>query len=1240
MNDKYIIESISNATGVTYSEEQLKILQHRGGMCIIACAGSGKALDNDTNILTLSGYKRIADLSIGDIVFDEKGKQQKVMGVYPQGEKEAYKVTFVDGNSIICCGEHLWQYRTVDNKEWRVKTLNEMVVNEDFETIEDKSGLHYFNLYIPFHNAVDFGNTPFSTLTEEKIDPYLVGKYIGNFYNIKGKEFTSIIDRKEMVKGLLSNNGVEKTEHGWRVLVSYKSTYSDIKYICNSLGLMVTKEKRVFNHEENKENLVFEIIDVNDFMTNGKTEKRYLVDEDNGIKCYADNSLGKAIISVERTKPREMTCIKVSGESELFIADHGVVTHNTTILTHLLAKRILSGEIPDTSRLLCTTYSKAGSTEMEERLKALFTKLGIRSSIQVKTMHATYYNVLKAFGKEPRVCSAGQRSAFIAKAARDAGAPMEEEDLQTLDSLLSYQVNNMLNDEELTKSYVYTLELEPQKFSEIRRGYNERKQMEGLIDFDDMQMYMYMLLCVYKDQNVINYCRNKWDYFFVDEFQDISKIQFEILKALVTDENKLIVIGDDDQCLVGGTLVETMSGKKAIENVHEGDLLKTSEGSEGIKYRRVEKVSCREINDEIIEIKTSTSRVLKGTQDHVMFAREQVTGETYNNYIPVGDGFHEAHDTLTFRLNGEANITATIISNHFENIMGKYGKVMYVNDMKKVFLEGTSDEMEHTLKYILEDCRKNCVNIKLEKTARVNKKVYNFIEMGKIRVGMLIPVVNEKGETTEEVVTSVRAEHYKGNVYDVTIEKTRNFVANGIVVHNCIYQWRGADPSIILNICGYYDIQRFILSTNYRCGGEIINHAAQCIKNNTRRAEKQMMPFNDGGRIRLHECDSGDILQMSRIAYNYIEKLIEKGEEPTNIAVLSRNNNHLAILSDMLLLGGFMYESQSEMKFTHLPMYKDIRNIIEIMQDTYNVSIVKKALWRICQYLGARGANIIAEVMTVTGCSVSMAIGYCLANYTSKGKEIQWEGKLRLPTVVHDKLSYRFRAIGADSIARLVTIYKYITEEKLESHFGGVMYLYEEAVDFMYKSHDRRRSLYGITEYIEGLVEEMGLSRTIEHLNITERFESGKVSSLGPKVTMSTMHGAKGKEWKYVILFANDNISCPAFQGIQKMIDDNIDYKDINGSIDENRRLAYVAMTRAKEELLIIGSSKNLSCYTLEAMGLLKQNNPGDNNAKIIQFAKDGELPADLRMEIHKLYEEGSPYYMESLLKDNKTDKE
>ena len=69
---------------------------------------------------------------------------------------------------------------------------------------------------------------------------------------------------------------------------------------------------------------------------------------------------------------------------------------------------------------------------------------------------------------------------------------------------------------------------------------------------------------------------------------------------------------------------------------------------------------------------------------------------------------------------------------------------------------------------------------------------------------------------------------------------------------------------------------------------------------------------------------------------------------------------------------------------------------------------------------------------------------------------------------------------------------------------------------------------------------------------------------MGPRINMSTIHGAKGKEWEHVIIFADDNVTFPSFEGIYKMVSDNVSMQDISGSIDENRRLHYVAMTRRK----------------------------------------------------------------------------
>ena len=70
----------------------------------------------------------------------------------------------------------------------------------------------------------------------------------------------------------------------------------------------------------------------------------------------------------------------------------------TTVLTHLLAKRIMTGEIADPTKLLCTTYSKGGATEMETRVHRILELVGYKKNVTVKTMHALYLSTLRDLG--------------------------------------------------------------------------------------------------------------------------------------------------------------------------------------------------------------------------------------------------------------------------------------------------------------------------------------------------------------------------------------------------------------------------------------------------------------------------------------------------------------------------------------------------------------------------------------------------------------------------------------------------------------------------------------------------------------------------------------------------------------------------------------------------------------------------------------------------------------------------
>jgi phosphate starvation-inducible PhoH-like protein len=91
----------------------------------------GRAQPLFTNVLTPEGFRPIGELEIGDLVIGSNGEPTAVIGVYPQGEKDVYRVTAQDGSSTLCCGEHLWTVRTAADRRgggsWQVLETREMV---------------------------------------------------------------------------------------------------------------------------------------------------------------------------------------------------------------------------------------------------------------------------------------------------------------------------------------------------------------------------------------------------------------------------------------------------------------------------------------------------------------------------------------------------------------------------------------------------------------------------------------------------------------------------------------------------------------------------------------------------------------------------------------------------------------------------------------------------------------------------------------------------------------------------------------------------------------------------------------------------------------------------------------------------------------------------------------------------------------------------------------------------------
>lgn len=679
----------------------------------------------------------------------------------------------------------------------------------------------------------------------------------------------------------------------------------------------------------------------------------------------------------------------------------------TSICVNLIAKRIMSGEILDTKKLIYTTYSKAGAVEMKDRLDRLLRQLGINKEVQVRTLHSFFLQVLRIFGVNNNIIDEKTRSQFVREACKEAEFTIKDDDLMVVDNLLSYQVNYLLSDKKTIDACVNTLEdLTLDQYTKIRMGYATRKAKKNLIDYDDMQSMLYLWLVKWsKSTNpqevelcngVRNYCQAMYTDFFIDEAQDVSKIQFAIIRAIVTDPNdknklvrNLVFIGDDDQC---------------------------------------------------------------------------------------------------------------------------------------------------------------------------------------------------------------------------------------------IYTWRGSDPSIILSIGPMFNMQTFVLSTNYRCKSEIVDYATTGIKCNSSRYQKSMSAHVSGGSVKILQSDKEDLCSLSKLALDHIKYWLSHGDTANDIAVLSRNNFHLALLSNMLLREGIYCNMTADMKLTKSYMYKDIKILLDFCKPNWNHNDTSTIMWKLCRFLGVNGARVISEFQNTSSLSLEDTLGFIVSHFIDKN--ISFNKKLGITLQAEERLNYYIGTkLTSDTKNDIKAVYKAITCGSESECFTTLSFLYKEGAKFLYRSRDKARSINGLTKYISNILEVDGYTKTMDFLRVTEQLESGTMVIPGAKVTLTTIHSAKGREWKDVIMFACDNVSQPSFDGIRGMLDDGIDIHDIFANLDEERRLFYVGNTRAKENLMVLTYGIP-SIFILEALGIL--NDKDGNNGKIIALVEDdtNSWYMDYRQAVNdKIQNANSKYY-------------
>ena len=199
---------ITIPTGVGKIDETLEGGLGKGELGVIVGPSSfGKAQSLTSRILTPSGYKLMGDMQVGDLVIGGDGKAHKVTGVFPQGKRPIYEVTFSNGTSCECDIEHLWSVNSRSQRRrkkysaeikkkvynpdnsYKVLTLREIIDN-GFKKCGE------WNFKVPVVSPVEFEEK------ETPLDPYLVGYYIGDGCFSRRKISVGAEDYEETYKNL------------------------------------------------------------------------------------------------------------------------------------------------------------------------------------------------------------------------------------------------------------------------------------------------------------------------------------------------------------------------------------------------------------------------------------------------------------------------------------------------------------------------------------------------------------------------------------------------------------------------------------------------------------------------------------------------------------------------------------------------------------------------------------------------------------------------------------------------------------------------------------------------------------------------------------------------------------------------------------------------------------------------------------------------------------------------------
>jgi DNA helicase-2/ATP-dependent DNA helicase PcrA len=421
-----------------------------------------------------------------------------------------------------------------------------------------------------------------------------------------------------------------------------------------------------------------------------------------------------------------------------------------------------------------------------------------------------------------------------------------------------------------------------------------------------------------------------------------------------------------------------------------------------------------------------------------------------------------------------------------------------------------------------------------------------FITAASVRCGMVM--ATDGG--SYDVVERIEHEEFEGEVFDLNIARTHNFVANGVVTHNSIYRWRGARVENLHQYRKDFPHAKLVrLEQNYRSTGGILAAANALISNNNGRLGKNLWTSGDQGEpIRVYaafnERDEADFVVQR------IRDAVQHGGQRRDIAILYRSNAQSRSFEEAFLSARIPYRVYGGLRFFERAEIKDALAYLRLTTNRLDDPSFERVVNLPTRGIGAKTLDVIRGYAKGAGCSLWEAAGACIGGGLSGSEELSaravtaLQGFLNLierlareikHLALHEQVDHVLQGSG------LVDHYKREKAERGEARVENLDELVSAARGFS----------------PEGDAGEMPpLEAFLAHA-VLESGE-GQAEAWEDCVQMMTLHTAKGLEFPVVFMCGMEDGLFPHQRSLN----------DLEG-LEEERRLCYVGMTRAMKQLYL-----------------------------------------------------------------------